>query len=271
MRQLMISLLGSFNLTAWLSQTRFTEVQTKPFSPPGSLRYSHYHKKAPCNRFKIWPEQRNISWQTFLIENSSSLDRCVLAKFSLESSKSEPFNDKSMNPSYALCTWCQPGLYKCRSGMESPPQQQQQRLANHLPGRTWGPSRWGGACLVGRIRPFEGRLSRPPRRGCYHDPVTSMWQGYWGNLRWTWQYPTEFFHALNFGVGAGTWIMNDKPLPSSHFLCWGGRNWNKFGVEVAGLETWLYQKISERGHGLLRILAGWVSGVGKMNYFGRFD
>ncbi len=34
----------------------------------------------------------------------------------------------------------------------------------------WGPSRCGGACLVGRIRPFEGRLSGPPRRGCDHDP-----------------------------------------------------------------------------------------------------
>ncbi len=32
----------------------------------------------------------------------------------------------------------------------------------------------------------------------------------------------------NRGVGAGTWIMNDKSLPASHFLCWGGRNKNKF-------------------------------------------
>ncbi len=45
------------------------------------------------------------------------------------------------------------------------------RLTNHFPRRTWGPSRWGGACLVGRISPFEGRFSGPPRRGCDHDPV----------------------------------------------------------------------------------------------------
>ncbi len=42
--------------------------------------------------------------------------------------------------------------------------------ANHLPGRTWCTSHWGGVCLVGRIRPCEGRLSGPPRRGCDHDP-----------------------------------------------------------------------------------------------------
>ncbi len=52
-----------------------------------------------------------------------------------------------------------------------PPTLEKIRLANHLPGRTWGPSRWGGASLVGRIRPFEGRLSGPPRRGCDHEPV----------------------------------------------------------------------------------------------------
>ncbi len=31
----------------------------------------------------------------------------------------------------------------------------------------------GGACLVGRIRPFGGRLSEPPHRGCDHDPDTT--------------------------------------------------------------------------------------------------
>ncbi len=35
------------------------------------------------------------------------------------------------------------------------------RLVNHLPGRTWGLSRWGRAYLVGRQRPFGGRLSGP--------------------------------------------------------------------------------------------------------------
>ncbi len=33
-------------------------------------------------------------------------------------------------------------------------------LANHLPDRTWGPSGWGNACLVGRIRSFGRSLSR---------------------------------------------------------------------------------------------------------------
>ncbi len=36
------------------------------------------------------------------------------------------------------------------------------------------------------------------------------------------------FYALSFGVGAGTWVMNDKPLPASHFLCLGGINENTF-------------------------------------------
>ncbi len=42
------------------------------------------------------------------------------------------------------------------------------------------------------------------------------------------------------------------------------------GVEVADLETWPYQQISERGLGLLRILAGWMSGVGEGELFWPF-
>ncbi len=45
---------------------------------------------------------------------------------------------------------------------------------NHLPGRTCGPSRQGGACLVGRFRPFGGRLLGPLWRGCNHDRLGSI-------------------------------------------------------------------------------------------------
>ncbi len=44
-------------------------------------------------------------------------------------------------------------------------------MTNDLLVQTWDPTRLGCACLVGRIRPFEGRLSGPPRRGCDHDPA----------------------------------------------------------------------------------------------------
>ncbi len=45
-------------------------------------------------------------------------------------------------------------------------QSRKQQLANHLPGPTWDPSRWGGACLVGHNRPLTVetiKLSWRPR------------------------------------------------------------------------------------------------------------
>ncbi len=44
------------------------------------------------------------------------------------------------------------------------PTLEKKQLANHLPGQTWDPSRWGGACLVGHNRPLTVETVKPSWR-----------------------------------------------------------------------------------------------------------